>query len=316
MKKNDFSKRIMAAAAMLLMMSAQSFADDFNCVWVKAKTYPANSGKVYVTYNLNDYEETMLADSSEFKRSSNMTTSDAFIMTEPASGWLFAGVVRDMNMNGVYDADTDRQIHVFWSHYFTCFYDHTNFHGQSSTEAQELADEALAEMKKPTDQVIAVFTKGAVASRAEDEEAFGYVFSSKLDNKPGDQVTFYAYGDYDSRKSPNVYYKFDSWLDAVGNKVSTDREFTITVKGMEQYYAHFVKTTKSEWDQTEKVLFPERYKWDYNNDDWNPSEWNGIEEIKAALGTRGNKVYDLQGRRIQKAAKGMYIVGGKKVIVK
>ena len=316
MKKNVFSKRIMAVTAMLLMMSAQSFADDFNCVWVKAKTYPAKSGKVYVSYNLNDYEETMLADSSDFKRSSNMAASDAFIMTEPASGWLFAGVARDMNMNGVYDAE-DRQIHVFWSHYFTCFYDHTNFQGQSSTEAQELADEALTEMKKPTDQVIAVFTKGAVASRAEDEEAFGYVFSSKLYNEPGDQVTFYAYGDYDSRKSPTTYYKFHSWLDANGNLVSTERELTVTVTGMQQYFAHFVKTTKSDWNETEKVLFPDRYKWDYNNDDWNPSEWsNGIEEVKATMGTTNKTLYDLQGRRVEKAGKGLFILGGKKVVVK
>ena len=312
MKKFFSTKRILAAVTMLCAVSVQSYADDFNNVWVKALTYPSGAGTVFVDWYL---DEVNLQSTSEFKRAINFGASNAFIVAEANDGWMFAGVARDMDMNGQYSADKDKQIHVFYNNFFTAYYDHTNFHGQSSSEAQELAEEALKSMKKPTDQVIAVFSKGAVASRAEDEEAFGYVYCSNLANEPGDQVTFYAYADYDSRNSPNVYYKFDSWLDASGQEVSRNREFTITVTGMEHYYAHFVKTTKKDWEENEKAIFPDRYKFDYNNQDWNPSEWVGISELKADLAA-GKAIYDLQGRRVEKTAKGVFIQNGKKMIVK
>lgn len=316
MKKYFSTKRIIAAATMLCAVSIQSFADDFNIVWVKALTTPANAGLVYVDYGLDDFEESMYSSTSEFKRTSNATTSAAYILTKPAEGWLYAGLVRDMNMNGLYDADEDRQIHVWYNNFFTAFYDHTNFHGQSSSDAQSKAEQALANCTKPTDQVIAVFTQGAAAYRAEDEEAFGKVYCSNLANKPGDMVTFYAYGDCDDRTSPNSYYKFDSWRDANGNEVSREREFTITVKGMERYYAHFVKTTKTDYNENEKPLFPDRYKFDYNNSDWNPSEFTGIESINAEQLKTANAIYDLQGRRVSQIAKGVFVKNGKKIVVK
>lgn len=291
----------------MLMVSLQSFADSFNNVWVKADVYPAGAGLVYVTYYLDEVD---LAATSEFKRSINFGASNAFIVAEPNSGWLFAGVARDMNRNGQYEADKDKQIHVWWSNFFTAFYDHTEYIGQSSTEAMELAEEALEEMTQPTDQVLAVFTKGAVARRAEGEEAYGYVYSSKLYNEPGDQVTFYAYGDCDSRGSYNVYYKFDCWRDASGNEVSRDREFTVTVSGMEVYYAHFEKTTKAEYQATEKI--PDQFKFDYNNPDWDPS---GIKSVGAVRPVNG-AVYDLQGRRVAQPEKGLFIRDGKKIVIK
>jgi len=307
-------KRIFAVAAMLCAVSMQSFADSSNCIWLKALTYPAGAGGVYVDYDLTNVEPVYEA-TSEFKRVKNFGTSSAFILAKAAEGWMFAGVARDMDMDGLYDAEKDRQIHVWYNDYFTAFYDHTDFNGQSTTEADAKATEALNKMTKPTDQVIAVFTKGAVAYRNIDEEAFGYVFSSKLYNEPGDQVTFYAYGDVDSRKSTNTYYKFDCWLDEGGNTVSTNRELTITVKGMERYYAHFVKTTKSDYEENEKAIFPERFKWDYNNSDWNPSEFVGIEEVKAD-NTADDAIYDLQGRRVAQPEKGLFIRGNKKFIAR
>ena len=43
----------------------------------------------------------------------------------------------------------------------------------------------------------------------------------------------------------------------------------------------------------------------------------GIGNVNAAEGSnKANEIYDLSGRRIQKAAKGLYIVNGKKVLVK
>ena len=310
MKKIFTFKKMFVAAALLSSVSMNSFADSFNNVWVRADVFPENSGLVYVDFYLDDVN---MDSFSEFKRSINFAASNAFIIAEPADGWLFAGVARDMNRNGQYEADNDKQIHVFYNYFFTAFYDHTEYVGQgSSSEAQALAEEALAKMTQPTDLVLAVFTKGAVAHRAEGEEAFGYVYSSKLYNEPGDEVTFYAYGDCDSRNSPNVYYKFDCWKDAEGNEVSRNREFTITVKGMEQYYAHFVKTTKADYQENEKV--PERFKFDYNNTDWN-GEWNGVENIQFDSKS-DNRLFDLQGRLVTAPQKGIFIRNGKKVVVK
>ena len=211
-----------------------------------------------------------------------------------------------MDRNGAYDAEKDRQIHIWYNYFFTAFYDHTDYIGGSSTEAMEIAEEALAQMTQPTDQVLAIFTKGDVAKRAIDEEACGYVFSSKLDNQPGDQVTFYAYGDVDSRNAPNKYYKFHSWLDEQGNIVSTNRELTVTVQGMKTYYAHFVQTTKAEYQSTEKL--PDRYKWDYDNPGWDPA---GIETVSAGKSAADKAIYDLQGRRVAQPGKGLFIQNGK-----
>ena len=306
MRKFFSTKRLMAAAALLTGFSTQGMADTFNNVWVRALTYPAGGGTVYVDWYLDDVDP---QSTSEFKRSINFGASNAFIYAEPAEGYLYAGVARDMDRDGVYSADKDRQIHVWYNYFFTAFYDHTEYYGQSSTEAMAVADEALAKLTEPTDQVLAVFTKGDVAKRAEDEEAFGYVFSSKLDNQPGDQVTFYAYGDCDSRNSPNVYYKFDSWLDEAGNEVSRDREFTVTVQGMKTYYAHFVKTTKADYTENEKV--PDQFKFDYNNPEWDPA---GIQTVTADKAN--GPVYDLLGRRMARPAKGICIQNGKKVVIR
>ena len=40
----------------------------------------------------------------------------------------------------------------------------------------------------------------------------------------------------------------------------------------------------------------------------------GINEAKTQ--TNNAAIYDLQGRRVEKAQKGLYIIGGKKVLVK
>ena len=97
--------------------------------------------------------------------------------------------------------------------------------------------------------------------------------------------------------------------------MSREREFTITVTGMEKYYAHFVKTTKTDYNENEKPLFPDRYKFDYNNSDWNPSEFTAIQSVKS-IPANSSVIYDLQGRRVSQAAKGVFIKDGKKVIVK
>ena len=312
MKKITTFKKMMATALMVVAGSLQSFADTSNGVWVRALTYPAEAGFVYVDFGLDDFDESMFAATSEFKRVSNMSASDAFILAQPAEGWLFAGIVRDMDMNGEYNPDNDKQIWVFYNNYFTAFYDHTDYSGQSTSEADAKALEALNERTTPTDQVIAVFTQGAAAYRAEDEEAFGKVYCSNLANEPGDVVTFSAYGDYDTRGAYNVYYKFDSWLDANGNEVSRDREFTVTVKGMERYYAHFVKTTKQEYQDVEYKLWKEKYQFDYNNSDWNP---NGIKTVNVDR-PANNRWFDLQGRQYATPRRGLYIHNGRKVFVK
>ena len=45
-------------------------------------------------------------------------------------------------------------------------------------------------------------------------------------------------------------------------------------------------------------------------------EETGIEELKAGNGTKASVLFDLNGRRVQKAQKGLYIQNGRKVLVK
>lgn len=302
-------KKLFVAAALFMGMSLQSMADTANNIWVRALACPSAGGTVYVDFGLDDVDPQSM---SEFKRSINIGASSAFIYTETNSGYLFAGVARDMDRDGKYDAAKDKQVHVWYNYFFTAFYDHTDYFGQSTTEAIGAAEAALKLMKEPTDQVLAIFTKGAVAKRAVDEEAFGYVFSSKLDNAPGDEVTFYAYGDCDSRKTPNVYYKFDSWLNEQGDTISHNRELKVTVKGMETYYAHFEKTTKKDYEENERV--PDEFRFSYDNGDFDPDQL-GVETVSA--GKRGSSVvYDLQGRRMAQPGKGLYIQNGRKLLVR
>lgn len=307
-------KRFALVSCLLLTGYMQSFAQSFNNVWVKIDVVPAGSGQVFADWYIDEvfYNST----SSEFKRTSNAAPSAAFVLTKPADGYHYAGLARDMNGNKQFDNDytVDRLVHVWFNHFFTCFYDHTDYEVPgSSTASMELAEEALEQMTGPTDQLFAVFTQGAVAYRAVGEEARGYVYSSKLDNAPGDQVTFFAYGDSEYTDEGNIYYKFDHWADADGNEVSREREFTVTVKGMEIYYAHFVQTTKTEFRETETI--PDVFKYDYNNRDWN-GDWNGIETVSVHQSASSDAFYDLQGRRVAQPRQGLYIHNGKKMVVR
>ena len=45
-------------------------------------------------------------------------------------------------------------------------------------------------------------------------------------------------------------------------------------------------------------------------------EETGIEELKAGNGTKASFLFDLSGRRVNNAQKGIYIKNGKKVMVK
>ena len=312
MKKNSTIKRMFAVAVMLFG-TLTSFAQlPLNNVWLKADVYPSGAGKVFVDWYI---DEVNMAESSEFKRSADFASS-AYILVEPSDGWLFAGVSRDYNKNGLYDNEIDKQLHIWYNHYFDAIYDKTEyFVSGSSTETYNMAQEALKAMTKPTDQVFAVFTKGAVAYRAVGDEARGKVYSSQVYNEPGDQVTFSAYGDseYQSSTGSNKYFKFDHWTDANGNTVSTDREFTVTVKGMEVYYACFSEISKQEYNETEKDLDPNKIDW-YDPEEF-PWDFMSVESVKTDSKT-DSRIYDLQGRVVTAPQKGVFIRGGKKVVVK
>ena len=251
MKYFTYIKRIFAATALVLAVAAQSLANESQIIWVKAVAYPTGAGTVYVDYGLEG-EKTFEA-TSEFKRHSNGAISSAFIWSQPAEGWQLAGYVRDSNKNGEFDNDIskDRQVKVNANGFFTAVYDPTVYKGNSTSEADAAAEEAMQEMTSPTDLVFAVFTKGAIARAAVGQETHGKVYSSKLYTEAGDEVTFSAYGDSDSQDSGVKYYKFDHWTDADGNTVGIDRRLTVTVKGGDIYYAHFVETTSGEFKETE-----------------------------------------------------------------
>lgn len=310
MKKNSTFKK-MFAAALLMVAGTQVSMAQFNNVWLKADVYPADGGLVYVDYSSDTIKNVPVYNTtSEFKRSEQMVPGAAFLYVRPANGYLFAGVARDANKNGQFDTE-DKQIHIWWNGYFDAIYDKTNYQGaSSSTEGYAMAQEALGQMTTPTDQVYAVFTKGAAACRAIGQEAFGKVYSSKLDNAIGDEVTFTAYGDSYSDNGVQ-YYKFSHWTNAAGETVSSSREFKVTVTGTELYYANFVETTKDEFKLTEDD--PNKIDWNNQEPD-DPWGWLGVKSMKAE--GQSNAVYNLQGRKVSKLVKGLYISNGKKVLVR
>ena len=150
-------KKLFIAAAMALISTATAFANEDNIIWVKAEAYPTGAGTVYtdfVSYDEKEYDAT-----SEFKRYTNGAISDAFIWAQATEGYMLAGYARD-NGNQTYDRELDLQVKVRADGYFTAIYDPTIYKGNSSTEADELAAEALEQLAAPTDYIFAVFTKG------------------------------------------------------------------------------------------------------------------------------------------------------------
>ncbi len=310
MKKNATFKK-MFAAALLFAAGTQVSMAQFNNVWLKADVYPAGGGLVYVDCSSDTIKNVpVYGTTSEFKRSEQLAPGAAFIFVRPATGYLFAGVARDANKNGQFDAE-DKQIHIWSIGYFDAVYDKKAYQGSSSsTEGYEMAQEALGQMTTPTDHVFAVFTKGAAAHRAVGQEAFGKVYSSKLDNAVGDEVTFTAYGDSYSDNGVQ-YYKFSHWTNEAGEEVGRERELKVTVSGTALYYANFVETTQDEFKQTETD--PNKIDWNQGNTD-DPWGWLGVKSIKAE--GQSNAVYNLQGRKVSKLGKGLYISNGKKVLMR
>ncbi len=301
MKKISTTKRLLAAALLILAGTVQSFANEDNIIWVKAEAYPTGAGTVYTDWSSDGDKE--FAQSSEFKRYTNGAISTAFVWNQPAEGWLFSGYARD-NGNNTYDIAADRQVKVNANGFFTAVYDPTPISGSSTSEADQKAQAALEAMTAPTDHIFAVFTQGAVARVAEDELNHGNAYADKLSSKPGDQITLSAWGDSESLESGVKFYKFAYWSDAEGNKLSEDREFTITVKGMDIYYAHFTETTRSEYQDTEND--PHKSENYYNE--------LGVKDVKMTAAGSDNRIFDLQGRQVAAPRKGLFISQGKKVV--
>ena len=300
---------------MMMAGTMQSFAQ-FNNIWVKAVAVPTDGGTVFVDWAIpNDESGILYATTSEYKTSKNLAASDGFIWGKAAAGWQLAGFAHDNNKNGQFDNDVtvDKQIWRRSNGLFTAIYDPTEYVGQSSTEAMGKAQEALEQMTTPTDLVFAIFTKGTVAIHQEDQEYRGKVWISKLDNAAGDQLTLEAYGDswYNPTTSQNQYFKFDKWTKKGDSSFSsTDRVLNVTAENGATYYANFVKTDKDDFDANERNLDP--HKEDYQTQGDIPSL--GIQSVKT--NATSTPVFDLQGRRVAKATKGVFIQNGKKVVVK
>lgn len=277
--KNITSFKRMAAAALLVMVATLQ-AEAYNNLYLKVEAYPTGAGKVYVSQYADD-EVKDYQDISEIKNTVQMST--VFVSAQPAEGYLFAGCKRDRNGNRVYDEATDEQ--VFVRDYNGMFEAEWDEHQFEATEHNE-AKNALADLTEPTDYVFAVFTKGAVARVTTDKDSSGQpiqngqVFASKLDNTVGDVVTF-------SAQASNGFH-FVSWTNAVGEVISTQKAYTLTVQGPQIVYANFAKG----------------------------SEEDGIENVNADDSRTDKPLYDLQGRRHQVATKGLYLCGGKKFIAK
>jgi len=285
--KNITTLRMLFAAMLLVAGSLHGFA--YNNVWVKAEAYPTGAGKVYLSnwnpvqeedQNFN-YEPTM-----EFKRSIDIGASTAFIMAQPAEGYVFAGIARD-NGNGVYDNGIDEQVRRREEDgFFTAVYDPTEYNLGSSSASMAAAQEALEQMEKPTDYIFAVFTKGDVGRVTPEQSTFftniylGTVVSSKLDNQPGEEVTFTAMAD--------AHFHFVSWTDVEGNVVSTENPLTVTAQGGKVYLATFEQ-----------------------------GDPDGIDDVLVGSDPSAAAGYtDLQGRAVAQPRKGLYVRQGKKVLVR
>ncbi len=308
MKKFFTSQRVLAAVLFLVAGITQALANEENIIWVKADVYPTGAGTVYTDWSTTGEKD--FQSSSEFKRHTNGAISTAFIWAQPADGYQIAGYVRDNNGNGTFDNDTavDRQIKVRADGLFTGVYDPTVYSGNSSTEAYDKAEEAMKNMTAPTDHVFAVFTQGAVARPAVGQETHGKIWASKLFSVAGDEISFTAYGDSESQEEAGVkYFKFDHWTNAAGETIGKERTLKITVGGMDVYYANFVETTVDDFKANEK---------DPHGNGGSGGEIDlGVESVKSNHAT-AKTLYDLQGRRVEKATKGMFIQNGKKLIIK
>lgn len=301
MKTSILKKALLLA---FVVISGQAFAQNVcDIVWVKAEATPVDGGLVYVNWN---YEGDEIPEDfvSEFYRAVNIGASTAFIVAEPnvADGWMLAGFARDTNKNGRYDNGEDQQFYVRPDGFFTAkiYPESYNGDGSSSSSAQIEAEAALADKianeEEPSDRVYAVFTQGDIAMQAEDQEWYGKVWSSKLNNEIGDEVTFTAVGEsFVPQTGSNKYFKFDHWTIPGGETLYT-RSITVTVSGGEIYYAHFVETTKE----------------DFNNNERNTA----IDPVFKGSRTFGSKFYNLQGQVVEPSAKGVYIQNGKKVVLK
>ena len=282
--KKKITLRVMLTALMLAGGLIESSA--YNNVWVKADAYPTGAGKVYLSCWNPVQEEDPDFDfepSAEFKRSIDVGASTAFILAQPAEGCLFAGIARD-NGNNVYDEGDEQVRRREEDGFFTAVFDPTEYNvNGSSSMSMAAAQEALEVMEQPTDHVFAIFTKGDVARVTPEQSTFttniylGDVRSSKLDNAPGEEVTFTAL--------PDPHFHFVSWTDEAGNEVSRQNPLKVTAVGGKVYLACF-----EEGDDPQ-----------------------GIEEIHRST-LAPQHFYDLQGRAVMVPRKGLLISNGKKVL--
>ena len=274
--------------AALCFLGCAVHGSAYNNVWVQADAYPTGAGKVYVS-NWNPIQEENpefeFKDSDEFKRSIDVGASTAFILAEPAEGYLFAGIARD-NGNGVYDEGDEQVRRREEDGFFTAVYDPNEYNvNGSSSMSKAAAEEALAQMEKPTDHIFAVFTKGDVGRVTPEQSTFttniymGTVVSSKLDNVPGDEVAFTAVAD--------PHFHFVQWTDVEGNQVSTSNPLKVTAQGGKVYLAWFAEG--------------------------DPVEDDGIADIRTSSAA-DQPICDLLGRVAATPRKGLYIQGGKKML--
>ena len=311
MKKIFTSKRLFSAALILFMAASQAFG--YEIIWVRATAYPTGAGTVYTNWSNKDNTgelpiEKEFAAVSEFKHATNGAISTAYIWSQlEDNSYQLAGYARDTNGNGSFDNDTntDKQVKVDFDGYFKGVpYPETYDQGSSSVQKEE-AEEALNEKTEPSDLVFAVFTKGAVAKMKAGQEDFGHIWNSHLSSVAGDKVQFLAYSD----TKEQAYYKFDHWENAAGENIGNDRLLTVTVTGMDVYYAVVSETTKEDYQANEKDPYVEdkqsgQFPWD-----------TGITEMKAKE-LNSQAYYDLQGRRVAEPTKGIFIQNGKKLIIK
>ncbi len=134
------------------------------------------------------------------------------------------------------------------------------------------------------------------------KEGFSDDMDQKLKNwvatvKENGTVSFSHTHESDAEVSPAMLYD----VSAINFMAGDDSEFTVNPTSKPG-----VVTLGS--DATEYVI-------SHVSADAKDAETTGIESIEASI-VKADAIYDLQGRKVAKAAKGLYIVNGKKVLVK
>ena len=234
------SRRIMLTAAIMLTSALNALAggDEWYAYNVQLEGYPTGAGKVYADIDFVEDESTIVYSADQ---NMELATQNTFIYgyAQAAEGWQFIGWAKDyqdestgewVRENVVVSENDD-----FFSYAMLTLDNGVGgkyFDEEQQTEVAYDEEWCKANMPlEPTNWFRALFTHVA-ANVAEGQTVFGEVSIDKVVNNIGDEVTLTA-------TPASEYNTFLNWTNELGEEVSTDPEFRVTVSGVATYTANF-----------------------------------------------------------------------------